>query len=126
MISIVNNKKPDLNRPSFNVDKELHKKLNDYEITKLMNKSHMCLFLGPAGSGKTSLCISFLATKNLFHKVYNQIFIFIPATSRASINGNFFDKKLPKEQIFDNVEYEDLLEVYETIKSNSSDNKKAY
>jgi DNA replication protein DnaC len=62
-INIKQNKKPKLCMPSFNVDNELSSKLNKYEITKLMNKSNFTLFLGKAGSGKTSLMTSFLKTK---------------------------------------------------------------
>jgi hypothetical protein len=64
---------------------------------------------------------SFLKTKDLFHKVYYQIFLFMPASSRASMKGSFFDKALPEEQIFDNVEYEDLQEVYLNAQQNSED-----
>ena len=38
------NKQPKLNLPTFTVDGELSKKLNEYEITKLMNKSNVTLF----------------------------------------------------------------------------------
>jgi hypothetical protein len=66
---------------------------------------------------------SFLKTKDLFHKVYFQIFLFMPSSSRASMKGGFFDKALPEEQIFNNVEYEDLEEVYLTCQMNAEDNK---
>ena len=41
--------------PKFSVDTELDSKLNDYEITLLMNKSNFTLYLRNAGSGKSSL-----------------------------------------------------------------------
>lgn len=113
------NKKPKLNMPSFSVDNILHEKLNDFEITKMMNRSNFTLFLGKAGSGKTSLATSFLKTKTLFKKIYHQIFLFMPTNSRASMKGNFFDKSLPEEQIFDDVVFEDLDEVYNTAKANA-------
>ena len=50
-MNIIKNKEPKLLMPSFSVDTELDKKLNEYEITKLMNKSNFSLFLGKAGSG---------------------------------------------------------------------------
>ena len=49
-----------LNIPSFNVDGKLKNNLDNIEIFKLMNKSHFALFLGKAGSGKSSLVIIFL------------------------------------------------------------------
>jgi hypothetical protein len=66
---------------------------------------------------------SFLKTKDLFHKVYFQIFLFMPSSSRTSSKDSFFDKSLPEEQIFDSVEYDDLEEVYLTCQMNAEDNK---
>ena len=43
-ITIKKNTEPILKKPSFTVDGELHKKLNDYEITKLMNKHNQAIF----------------------------------------------------------------------------------
>ena len=64
-INIKQNKKPKLCMPSFNVDNELSSKLNEYEITKLMNKSNFTLFLGVAGSGKTSLMTSLMVISDM-------------------------------------------------------------
>ena len=124
MITIKRNKEPKLERPTFNVDDELDKKLNEFEITKLMNKSNFSLFLGKAGSGKSSLLISFLKTKKLFKRVYEQIFLFMPANSRASIKGGFFDKYLDPEQIFDDVKLDDLERVYDIAKENALEGNK--
>jgi hypothetical protein len=122
-ISIKKNKEPKLSMPTFTIDTILDKKLNQYSITSLMNKSNFTLFLGRAGSGKTSLMTSFLKTKDLFHRVYFQIFLFMPSTSRSSMKDGFFDKALPEEQIFDNVDFEDLQEVYYNCEANKEDEK---
>ena len=121
-MNIIKNKEPKLLMPSFSVDTELDKKLNEYEITKLMNKSNFTLFLGRAGSGKTSLMTSFLKTKQLFKKVYHTIFLFMPSNSRSSLKDNFFDKNISEDQIFDDVNNDDLLDTYETAKSNALEN----
>jgi hypothetical protein len=86
-VLIKENKQPKLSMPSFTIDTILDKILNQYDITSLMNKSNFTLFLGRAGSGKTSLMTSFLKTKDLFHKFYSQIFM--PSTSRSSIKDGF-------------------------------------
>lgn len=112
-ISILKNKIPILRLPKFSVDNELDSKLNVYQITSLMNKSNFTLFLGKAGSGKSSLLISFLQTPSLFKKVYHNIFLFMPSNSRASIRNGFFDNNLPEEQIFDDVNLENLQYVYD-------------
>jgi len=46
----------------------------------------------------------------------------MPSNSRNSINGNFFDKNISEDQIFDDVNDDDLLETYETAKSNALEN----
>ena len=121
-INIKQNKKPKLCMPSFNVDNELSSKLNEYEITKLMNKSNFTLFLGKSCSGKTSLMTSFLKSPPLFKKVYHTIFLFMPSNSRSSLKDNFFDKNISEDQIFDDVNNDDLLDTYETAKSNALEN----
>ncbi len=83
MITLKNNKKPKLKSPSFTVDGKINDKLDDIEIFKLMNKSHFCSFLGKVESGKSSLVISFLNSKEAFKKCFHNIFLFCPANSRA-------------------------------------------
>ena len=121
-MNIIKNPIPKLKMPTFSVDTKLDKKLDDYEITSLMNKSNFTLFLGRAGSGKTSLLVSFLNTPSLFKYVYDVIFVFMPSNSRASIKDNFFDKNIPEDQIYDDVSYDDLEEVYEIAKRNALKN----
>ena len=123
MISIKTNEAPILDLPEFSVDKQLHKKLNEYDITHLMNKSNFTLFLGKAGSGKSSLLISFLKTKKLFKKVFHQIFLFCPTNSRKSIKNDFWSE-LPDEQIFDEVSLENLQVAYDKARENAKEGYK--
>jgi energy-coupling factor transporter ATP-binding protein EcfA2 len=121
MIDIKHNNIPKLRMPKFNVDTELAEKLNDYDITKLMNKSNFTLFLGKAGSGKSSLLISFLKTPELFKRVYHTILLFMPPNSRQSIKDSFFDKHLPEDQIFDDVSVENLESAYTIAEANAAE-----
>lgn len=116
------NNAPNLKRPKFDVDKPLDKKLDDFEITKLMNKSNFTLFLGKAGSGKSSLLISFLNTKPLFNKVYNRIILFCPPGSRNSISDDFWSK-LPEDCIFDKVTPETLQTAYDMAQEEAEDDR---
>jgi len=120
-ITVKKNVIPKLKMPTFNVDTELDVKLNQFEITQLMNKSNFTVFLGKAGSGKSSLLISFLKTKELFKRVYSNILLFMPPNSRASIRDSFFDKYLPKEQIYDTVDLDNLNEAYEIAQANAKE-----
>lgn len=120
-IVVKHNQVPKLKLPKFSVDNELDDKLNDYDITKLMNKSNFSVFLGKAGSGKSSLLISFLKTPALFKRVYSTILLFMPPNSRASIKDSFFDKHLPPEQIYDEVSLEKLKEAYDIAQGNATE-----
>jgi GTPase SAR1 family protein len=120
-ISIQRNKAPPLKRPTFTVDGKLDDKLDEYEITKLLNRSNFTLFLGRAGSGKTSMIVSLLNTPELFKKVYHNVFLFMGKNSRDSIKGSFFDRKIAPDDIFDELTEDNLEVVYNTIMSDSEE-----
>lgn len=119
-IELVSNPEPNLKKPKFLVDGKLHDKLDDYEITKLMNKHNFTLFLGKAGSGKSTLLVSLLQTPALFKKVYHTIILFCPPNSRASIKNDFWSV-LPDEQIYDELTIENLQEAYQTAEANAAE-----
>lgn len=118
-ITIKQNASPPLKKPSFVVDGKLHDKLDEYEITKLMNKHTFSLFLGKAGSGKSTLLISLLQSPQLFKNVYHNIILFCPPNSRASIKNDFWSV-LPDEQIYDELNYDNLVEAYSLAEDNAS------
>lgn len=120
-IQIIHNDEPPLKKPSFLVDGKLDDKLDEYEITKLMNRSNFTLFLAPAGSGKTTMIVALLNTPELFKKVYHNVFLFMGKNSRDSIKGSFFDKKIPPENIFDELTVESLDDVYNRIKEDAEE-----
>lgn len=125
MISLIKNKEPKLKRPEFLVDGKLDAKLDKYPITSLMNKSGFVLFLAKPGSGKTSMIISLLNTPELFKGIFHTIYLFMKPNSRGSIKGSFFDKEIPPEQIFDELNIDNLKNVFERIKEDASEGYKS-
>ena len=107
------------------MDKPINTKLNNIEIFKLMNKSHFCLFLGKAGSGKSSLVISFLNSKEAFKKCFHNIFLFCPSNSRASIKNDFWDMNLDESAIYDDLNLDNLIDVYAKIEQDAQLNLKS-
>ena len=105
--------KPKLKMPEFKVDEPLSKHLDDPLLSN-MNKSFCCGLIGKAGSGKTSLMVSFIQTPNKLKKVFNKIYVFMPSSSRNSMKNNIFNV-LPEEQLFEGVNYEVLSDVYERL-----------
>ena len=116
--------KPKLKMPEFKVDEPLSKHLDDDPLLSNMNKSFCCGLVGKAGSGKTSLMISFIQTPKKFKKVFNKIYVFMPNSSRNSMKNNAFNV-LPEDQLFEGVSYEILSEVYERLLESTENNHKS-
>ncbi len=125
-MNIKKNKIPMLKRPEFTVDGKLNEKLDDIEIFKLMNKAHFGLFLGKAGSGKSSMIISLLNSKRneSFKKVFHDIILFCPPNSRQSIKNDFWDNNLDENNIYDDLTLENLYEAYNKAEMNAQEGYK--
>ena len=115
--------KPKLKMPEFKVDEPLSKHIDDPLLSN-MNRSFCCGLIGKAGSGKTSLMISFIQTPKKFKKVFNKIYVFMPNSSRNSMKNNVFNV-LPEEQVFEGVSYEILSDVYERLLESTENNHKS-
>ena len=96
-------------------DKPLHNKLDNYELTSYLNSHSTNLLLGKPKSGKSSLLWSMLKDKRMLNKVFDNVYLFQPSHSRASIKNNIF-KKHPKDKMFEELNYEDLDEVMDRIR----------
>lgn len=113
---IKENDKPPLKKCQFLCDNGLHEKLDNYEMTKFMNCHSTNLFLGRPRSGKTSLVYSFFKSPKLLKKVFDKVYIFQPSNSRQSMSDKLFDK-LPKDQLYEELNYENLAEVMNKCKA---------
>lgn len=116
---IKENNKPDLKVCEMVCDKPLHKKLDDYELSHFFNNHSTNLFVGRPGSGKTSILYSLFESKKLLKKVYHNIYLFQPSSSRLSMKDKLFEK-LPDENKFEELDFDSLSEVMERIKAEDS------
>lgn len=110
------NEAPALSKCEMVCDGGLHEKLNNFELTKFLNSHETNLLIGRPASGKTSLLYSFFKSPKIFRKVFHNIYLFQPSHSRASMKDNIFEK-IPQEQCYEELNYENLHGVMETIKS---------
>jgi len=115
-MEIIKLKSPAITPPKMCCDEDLHKKLNDYELTTYLNSHSTNLLLGKPKSGKSSLMWAFLKNKKLLNGVYHNVYLFQPEHSRASIKGNIFKKHDPSK-MFDELTYDNLSEVIQRIKA---------
>ncbi len=92
-------------------DKKIHRKLDNYELTKFLNCHSTNLLIGKPGSGKTNLIYQIM--KSITNKCYDKIYLFQPEKSRISMKDKLFDQ-LPDERKFDELTSENL----EYIKDN--------
>lgn len=121
-MKLLRNIPPELIMPEFVVDIPLSKYLVEDPLLKHMNKSFCCGMVGKAGSGKTSLMTGLLQTPKKFKKVFHQIFLFMPKSSRKSMKKDVFDV-LPEEQKFEGVNFEYLNGVYSQLLENAENKK---
>ena len=113
------------NRPKFKkitmlCDTPIDDKLKDIDVIKdFFNQQNTTVIIGKQGSGKTSILMNFV---KIYKKCFHHIYVFMRETSRLSIKDNIFDKKLPQEQLFEDLTVENINTVYERVKENSMKN----
>ena len=107
MISIKKKRTPKLPQCKFLCDGKLDKKLDEYELTKLFNCHSTTLFIGKPRSRKTSLLYSLFKSKKLLKQCFENIFLFQPRHSRASVKDKLYDQ-LDKTKTFDELTFDNL------------------
>ena len=101
-------KKPKIVPPEMICDKPLSKKLDNFELTSYLNSHSTNLLLGKPKSGKSSLMWSFLKSPKILNKVFNNVYLFQPSHSRASIKNDIF-KRHPKDKKFDELTFDNFF-----------------
>lgn len=112
--------KPKMTPPQMLCDKVLHPKLEKYELTQYLNQHSTNLLLGKPKSGKSSLLWAMFKNKKMLNKVFNNVYLFQPSHSRASIKNDIF-KKHDKDKMYDELTYENLEYVIDSIKATDTD-----
>ena len=116
-ITIIKNAKPKFDNIKFECDDIIHKKLEEWELTKEhLNKSNTTLLVGRPGSGKTYLLINFV--NKLYKKCFHHIYVFMPLHSRNSLKNNIFDK-IDQSQVYDELNQVNINDVYQKVKANA-------
>lgn len=109
-----------LKAPAFVCDKPLSP-----HIPKPFPNQHSFIVLcGASRSGKTSMMINMLTNRELYCRVFENVFVVMPASSTASMRSNIFDG-IDQHKKFDDLTPETLdsiiaqLEAYSEMSENS-------
>lgn len=103
-----------LQRPSVIIDTVLDPKPKP----PLPAKNGFCVsIVGPAGSGKTSVMLSMVKSKDGYRKRFHKIIAVIPSSSLNSLKSNPLDD-LPDDQRFEELTYETLEEIIDMVEEN--------
>jgi hypothetical protein len=117
-ITEIPNDKIQLKIPKFKCDEALTKR----DITPYPNKSFFMIIAGTMGSGKTSFLISSLTSKFVWKRCFSRIFVVMPPSSRASLKKSPF-KNLKSGSMFDELDYDTLATINETIDEQETDDE---
>jgi uridine kinase len=122
-LKLIDGEKPNIEKVSFNCDQKICDSLDKYPMVKEnLNTFRTTAIIGRQGSGKTSLTINIV--KKLYKKKFHKIYLFMPKTSIASLKNNIFEA-LPEDQVFDELNYENIHNLNETIKENRENGMKS-
>ncbi len=116
-ITEIKNDKIELKVPKFKCDDCLTKR----NISPYPNRNGFFMIIaGTMGAGKTSFLISSLTSSKVWRSVFDNIYLVMPPTSRASLKKNPF-KHLKPDHIHDDLTYDVLGEIDEEIDERDSD-----
>jgi DNA replication protein DnaC len=122
-IKIIENEKPNIQKINFACDEKICEKLDKFPMVRdNLNQYNTTVIIGRQGSGKTSLTINIV--KKLYKKKFHKIYVFMPQTSRNSLKPNIFEA-LPEEQLFEELNHDNINLVYEELKKNSENGHKS-
>ena len=125
MISLKKNKGLNLKTPEFLCDGNLAEHLNKYDMLQNFNGFYFTGFIGRPGSGKTSLLVSMLTRRKkdkVFRKVFNNILVVMPTSSRNSMKNNIFKKHTP-DKLYDELDYKTINDIHNKLLHSSSENE---
>jgi len=125
MISLKRNKGLNLKVPEFTCDGNLADHLNKYDMLKNFNGYYFTGFIGRPGSGKTSLLVSMLTGRKkdkVFRKVFNNVILVMPSTSRNSMKNNIF-KKHTEDKMFDELNSATINTIHDKLLHSSTENE---
>lgn len=111
--------KPNLKRVKMTCDEIIDEKLTKYPMSEdLWSNTSFNIVLGKMGSGKTSLVTNLI--KKVFKMCFHHMIVFMPTTSRQSIQNDIYGKYVPNQDLYDELTEDALDEVIMKLEENSA------
>jgi len=121
------NPKLNLDVPQFVCDNNpLGEHLNEYEMLSHLNSFSFTALIGRPGSGKTSWLISCLTgtgKKKVFRKVFENVLLVMPSSSRNSLKKNPFKKHDPAK-MYEELDLPTAEAIYGRLLASSEEKEK--
>jgi len=118
------NEAPTLDVGSARCDGGLHTKLNKFQLTQHLNAHTFNAFIGRPKSGKSSLIQGLFRSKECLNRVYHDIYLFQPPSSRGSMKKDVF-AKLSGDKYYPELTAENLQAVIDKIEPNGENGENA-
>ena len=116
---------PKLELPKLVVSKSIsNKKMQEEYFEETQNYYNITFFVGLMGSGKSSTLFSWYhSKKSPLYRQYHNIYYCCPKSSQESLKDNPWISKLPKENVFYDIDVQILNYIYTQIKSSSENDE---
>lgn len=106
--------------PPITCDVPLDPKLTNHPLLSNCNCFFFMVIVGKPGTGKSSLWGSMLTERSMFKKVFDRIYIFMPANSMSSFRHDCLLHELPEDQKYPDLTLQTFNDVCAKIEENKA------
>mmetsp|Transcript_36540 Transcript_36540/g.86810 ORF Transcript_36540/g.86810 Transcript_36540/m.86810 type:complete len:247 (+) Transcript_36540:1878-2618(+) len=105
-----------LKPPGFKCDKPIH----DQIVEPLPNTPFFMAIIGSAGSGKTSLAVNMLTSKQAYKKAFHRVHVIMPPHSVASLKNNIFKRH---QRVYDELDLPTIDKILRTVQEDAEEER---
>lgn len=116
MFEVVRQSDFKLRAPSFKCDAPIHKQI----VEPLPNTPFFMAIIGSAGSGKTSLAVSLLTSKQAYKKAFHRVHVVMPPHSLASLKNNVLKQH---RRVYDELDLATLEKVMTAVREDAEEER---